>query len=291
MKVRAYVRLSKGGKVHLILEQDILPETRGGAGQTMKTVQRSARSDISAQEKALRQLEKLAAVGQEASTIAHEINNPLESLTNLLYLMKLSDSLDEIKGYVAIAQQELARVTEITVQTLRFHRHMSHPVEVNCAKLLQSVMTLYAGRMLLRKVSVEWRLRDAPQISCLEGEIRQVLNNLVRNSLDAMTGPGKLFLRVAPTCELRGFRPGVRITIADTGEGIASEMAGRLFELFQTTKQDTGTGLGLWVSRGIVEKHGGSIRVRSRRMEVQGRHSGTVFAVWLPLSAGHELEA
>jgi signal transduction histidine kinase len=256
-------------------------------GLGMKTVRSIARSGVSVQENqenALRRLEKLAAVGQEASTIAHEINNPLESLTNLLYLMELSDSLDEVKGYVDIAQQELARVTEITIQTLRFHRHLNRPAGVNCGELAQSVMSLYAGRMLFRKVELEWRLREAPRVTCLEGEIRQVLNNLVRNALDAMTGRGKLFIRVAPTCEMRGPRPGVRITVADTGEGIRPEMAGRLFELFQTTKQDTGTGLGLWVSRGIIEKHGGTIRARSRRANAEGRQSGTVFAVWLPLS-------
>lgn len=235
------------------------------------------------QEVALRRLEKLAAVGQEASTIAHEINNPLESLTNLLYLMKLSDSMDEVQGYVATAQQELSRVTEITLQTLRFHRHVSRPAAADLGSLVRSLMTLHASRMLLRKVVVEWRVRDAPGVICLEGEIRQVLNNLIRNALDAMSGPGTLWIRVAPVCEAVGSREGVRLTVADNGEGIPQEMAGRLFELFQTTKEKTGTGVGLWVSRGIVEKHGGTIRARSRRTDESGRRSGTVFSVWLPV--------
>ncbi len=245
---------------------------------------RSETAEQRRQDSALRRLEKLAAVGQEASTIAHEINNPLESLTNLLYLIKLSDSMDEIKEYVSIAQQELARVTEITVQTLRFHRQASRPAEIDCGELAQSVMTLYSGRMLLRKVEMEWRLRDCPRVMCLEGEIRQVLNNLVRNALDAIKGPGRLLMRVSPMCHLKGGGPGVRITVADTGEGISDEMKGRLFELFQTTKEQTGTGLGLWVSRGIVEKHGGSIKVRSKRANVAGDSSWTVFSVWLPLN-------
>ncbi|MCU1321319.1 MAG: sensor signal transduction histidine kinase [Acidobacteriaceae bacterium] len=251
---------------------------------------RSESSEQVKQENALRRLEKLAAVGQEASTIAHEINNPLESLTNLLYLIKLSDSMDEVKEYVSIAQQELARITEITVQTLRFHRQASRPVNMDCAELAQNVMALYSGRMLLRKVDMEWRLRDAPRITCLEGEIRQVLNNLVRNALDAMSGRGRLMIRVNPSCELLGHRSGVRITVADTGEGISPEMTGRLFALFQTTKEQTGTGLGLWVSRGIVEKHGGTIRVRSRRAKEAGGASGTVFAVWLPVECAPGLE-
>ena len=249
--------------------------------------QRNTTDEQERHEGALRRLEKLAAVGQEASTIAHEINNPLESLTNLLYLMRLSDSLDEIKGYVAVAQQELARVTEITVQTLRFHRQAAKPTEVDLHELADGVMALYSGRMLLRKIELEWRAREAPRVTCLEGEIRQVLNNLVRNALDAMSVPGRLIIRVNATCEPAGERRGVRITIADTGEGIHPEMAGRLFELFQTTKEKTGTGLGLWVSRGIVEKHGGKIRVRSRT----GHRSGTVFAVWLPVDGGELMAA
>jgi signal transduction histidine kinase len=237
------------------------------------------------QEGALRRLEKLAAVGQEMSTIAHEINSPLESLTNLLYLIKLSDSLEEVQEYATIAQQELARVTEITLQTLRFHRNASKPVEVDLGALARSVLGLFAGRMLLKGIGTEWQIRDSPRVLCLEGEIRQVLNNLVRNALDALNPGGNLIIRVSPACDWRRHVPGVRVTVADTGEGIRSDMRGRLFELFQTTKETTGTGLGLWVSKGIVEKHGGTIRVRSRRA-VEGRPGGTVFAVWLPLSGG-----
>jgi signal transduction histidine kinase len=235
------------------------------------------------QEGALRRLEKLAAVGQEVSTIAHEINSPLESLTNLLYLMKLSDSMEEVKEYATIAQQELARVTEITLQTLRFHRHANKPSEVDLGALARSVLGLYAGRMLLKNIRMEWRVEESPRVLCLEGEIRQVLNNLVRNALDALSPGGSLIIHVTQACDWRRHRPGVRVTVADTGEGIRTEMTGRLFGLFETTKELTGTGLGLWVSKGIVEKHGGTIRVRSRRA-TEVRPGGTVFAVWLPLS-------
>jgi signal transduction histidine kinase len=238
-------------------------------------------SEHERQEGALRRLEKLAAVGQEVSTIAHEINSPLESLTNLLYLIRLSDSMEEVQEYATIAQQELARVTEITLQTLRFHRHASKPTEVDLGGLARSVLSLYSGRMLLKNIGMEWRLKDTSRLLCLEGEIRQVLTNLVRNALDAMSPGGNLIIRVSPSCNWRQHVPGVRITVADTGEGIRSEMAGRLFEQFQTTKELTGTGLGLWVSKGIVEKHGGTIRVRSRQA-TKSRPGGTVFAVWLP---------
>jgi signal transduction histidine kinase len=246
--------------------------------------------ELERQEGALRRLEKLAAVGQEVSTIAHEINNPLESLTNLLYLIRLSDSMEEVHEYATIAQQELARVTEITLQTLRFHRHANKPTAVDLGALARSVLGLYSGRMLLKNVGMEWRIRESARVLCLEGEIRQVLNNLVRNALDALSPGGRLIIRVSPACDWWNHIPGVRITVADTGEGIRSEMAGRLFELFQTTKELTGTGVGLWVSKGIVEKHGGTILVRSRRATEgkagDGRAGGTVLAVWLPLDGG-----
>jgi signal transduction histidine kinase len=231
---------------------------------------------------ALRRLEKLAAVGQEASTIAHEINNPLESLTNLLYLMKLSDSLEEVQQYVSLAQVELSRVTEITSQTLRFHRRTSEPIWVDLGALAHSVITLYSGRMATRKIRMEWRVRTAPRVLAQEGELRQVLMNLVRNALEAMSTDGRLLIRVNQGCEIKGIRPGVRVTVADTGEGIGAEIKGRLFEMFQTSKEGTGTGLGLWVSKGIVDKHTGSIRVKSRRA-IAGGSGGTVFAVWLPM--------
>ena len=239
------------------------------------------------QDEALRKSEKLAAVGQLASSIAHEINNPLESITNLLYLVQRSDSIEEMKDYARIAQDELARVTEITLQTLRFHRQQSKPVQVDLADLLRTVMTLYTGRLLVRRLSVEMKLGDAPLVLGLEGEIRQVFNNLLRNALDAMSEGGRLLVRMHPQTNWVSGQPGVRLTVADTGEGIAPEIMQHLFEPFQTTKELMGTGLGLWVSKGIVEKHNGHIRTRSRR----GERHGTVFTVWLPLDGGPNLAA
>ncbi len=237
------------------------------------------------QEEALRKSEKLAAVGQLASSIAHEINNPLESITNLLYLMRHSQSMDDVQEYARIAQEELTRVTEITVQTLRFHRQQTRPSQMDMSDLLRTVMALYTGRLLVRDISVEMKLITVPTVLCLEGEIRQVVNNLVRNALDAMATGGRLLIRLHPQIDSRSGKRGIRITVADTGEGISPEIRSRLFEPFQTTKEQTGTGLGLWVSKGIIEKHGGYIRTRTRR---EAGH-GTVFAVWLPCESGISL--
>jgi signal transduction histidine kinase len=244
-------------------------------------------TEMRMRDEALRKSEKLAAVGQLASSIAHEINNPLESITNLLYLMRQSQSMDEVQEYARIAQDELARVTEITLQTLRFHRQQSKPSEVNVADLLNTVMALYTGRLLVRDVDIEMKLTESPPVLCLEGEIRQVINNLVRNALDAMSTGGRLLMRLHPQPDWVDGRNGVRVTVADTGEGIAPEIMAHLFEPFQTTKELTGTGLGLWVSKGIVEKHGGFIRTKTRR----GNRHGTIFAIWLPLNGGINLVA
>jgi PAS domain S-box-containing protein len=239
------------------------------------------------QDEALRRSEKLAAVGQLASSIAHEINNPLESITNLLYLIRQSDSLEDVRHYTTLAQGELARVTEITLQTLRFNRQHSKPVEVDMGELLRTVMALYTGRILVRHIDADVKLIASPRVLSLEGEIRQVVNNLVRNALDAMGGGGRLLVRLHPQQDWRSGAKGVRLTVADTGEGISREMRAHLFEPFQTTKEMTGTGLGLWVSKGIVEKHGGRIRAKTR----QGEGHGTVFTVWLPVDGNSNLTA
>ena len=232
------------------------------------------------QEDMLRKSEKLAAVGQLASAIAHEINNPLESLTNLLYLIRQTESLEDIQEYASIAQKELTRVSEITVQTLRFHRQQNNPQSVDLAELLRSIISLYSGRFLVRGIGVDWKLEVSPKVFCLEGEIRQVLNNLIRNAIDAMSGGGRLAVRLRPARDGAG-RQGVRITIADSGEGISPEIMSHLFEPFYTTKDATGTGLGLWVSKGIIDKHDGAVAVRTRR--AGAGPGGTVFSIWLPV--------
>jgi PAS domain S-box-containing protein len=244
-------------------------------------------TQVRLQDEALRRSEKLAAVGQLASSIAHEINNPLESITNLLYLIRQSESMEDVKHYTTLAQGELARVTEITLQTLRFNRQHSKPIEVDMAELLRTVMALYTGRILVRNIDVDIKLKATPRVMLLEGEVRQVVNNLVRNALEAMSGGGRLLMRLHSQQDGRSGVAGVRLTVADTGEGISSKMMAHLFEPFQTTKEMTGTGLGLWVSKGIVEKHGGCIRTRTRR----GERHGTVFTVWLPLGGSPNLAA
>ena len=244
-------------------------------------------TQVRLQDEALRRSEKLAAVGQLASSIAHEINNPLESITNLLYLIRQSETMEDARHYTLLAQSELARVTEITLQTLRFNRQQSRPTDVDMGELLRTVMALYTGRLLVRNIDADLKVRSVPRVVSFEGEIRQVVNNLVRNALDSMSSGGRLLVRLHAQPDWHSGEKGIRLTVADTGEGISPEMQAHLYEPFHTTKEMTGTGLGLWVSKGIVEKHSGHIRTRTRR----GEGHGTVFAVWLPVEGSASLTA
>ncbi len=235
-------------------------------------------------EEALRRTEKLAAVGQLASSIAHEINNPLEAITNLIYLVRHSRSLEEANGFAEQAELELARVADIVTQTLRFHRQQTGASMVDLTVLLPEVVRMYKTRFRQRGAEVLLKLRPTPQAFLFEGELRQVLNNLVRNAHDAMPSGGQLQLRLRPATSSRNGKPGLRLTIADTGTGFLPAMRQHLFEPFHTSKEATGTGLGLWISKGIIDKHGGTITLRSALAspEHPQRH-GTVFAIWLPL--------
>jgi PAS domain S-box-containing protein len=229
-------------------------------------------------EDAMRRTEKLAAAGRLAASIAHEINNPLESVTNLIYLLNQDPSLSSAsREYLTLAEQELTRVSQIATQTLRFHRQSSRAVSLRVRELLDALCTLYRARFDRLGIVLERRYRDGDTITAFEGELRQLFANLIANALDAMPGGGRLLLRTRTAVRADGVR-GIQVTVADTGQGITDELRGRIFEPFVTSKGMTGTGLGLWVSKEIVQKHKGSIRVRSRS---NGAWRGTVFVVFL----------
>jgi signal transduction histidine kinase len=234
-------------------------------------------------EEALRKTEKLAAAGRLAASIAHEINNPLEAVTNLLYLLERQPSLDETAhGWVRSAQHEIERVSAITQQTLRFYRQSTRPVRASLPELLDSVLTLHRGR--INTLQVECRRRySGGELLCLTGELRQLFANLIGNGLDAMRpGGGRLYVRVADTYDVKdiGLR-GIRVTVADTGCGMSVEVRRRMFEPFFTTKEATGTGLGLWVGAEIMQKHAVRLRIRSREAGADSG-GGTVFTLFFP---------
>ena len=231
-------------------------------------------------EAALRQSEKLAVVGRLASSIAHEINNPLEAITNLLYLAgESTGNANTVLHYITGAQEQLARVTEIVVQTLHFHRQSTAPTFCRLAEIMEQVLVLYGARLSDAGISVETDFREREPLLCREGELRQVFANLIGNAVDAMSTGGRLRLRARGCIHPRSGRPGTAITVADTGHGIPFAFKQRLFQPFHTTKGESGSGLGLWISKEIVERHGGLLHVRSA--SGPSVH-GTVFRIFVP---------
>lgn len=237
--------------------------------------------DITAQvrvEEALRKSEKLATAGRLAATIAHEINNPLEAIGNLLYLARRDKT--KADEYLSMAERELARVAGIAQQTLGLVRDPASAAPVDVGAIVDEVLTLHARQLRTKEIEVRTRYDRTGQIHGFSGELRQVFSNVIGNAIEALPHRGSLRVRVQDWREPANLqRPGVRVAIADNGSGITSESITHLFEPFFTTKKDTGTGLGLWLSYSIVQKHGGWIRVRSRAE--QGR-SGTIFSIFLP---------
>lgn len=230
-------------------------------------------------EEALRESEKLAAAGRLAASIAHEINNPLEAITNLLYLMR-GKCDPEAEGYLETAEKELQAVAHITAQSLRFYRQSTKAIAVRPVDLIASVLDLYAGKFTQRGVIVTRKDSMSKSIVCLESEIRQVISNLVRNSLDAMSASGgRLLVRTREATQWRSGAKGVVLTVADTEIGMSPETIDRMYKAFYSTKGISGTGLGLWVSSEIVLRHHGQLLVRSR---VTPGASGTVFELFLP---------
>jgi PAS domain S-box-containing protein len=231
-------------------------------------------------EQALLRTEKLAAVGRLASSIAHEINNPLESITNLLYLAHAADSLDENREYLALADAELRRASAITSQTLRFHKQSTRPIEVTCEELIVNTLAVLRSRIRNANVTIEKRMRATRPVICFDGEIRQAVYNLVVNAVDALQAAGgRLLLRSREGHDHATGRPGLILTVADTGTGMSLETLAKIFEPFYTTKGEAGTGLGLWIGKEILERHQGYLHVRSSQ---RPGHTGTVFTLFLP---------
>jgi PAS domain S-box-containing protein len=229
-------------------------------------------------EEALRQTEKLAATGRLAASIAHEINNPLEAVTNLVYLARKQPS--NTQKYLGLAEQELDRIAQITRNTLGFYRDTASPSEVDISKVLEEVLGLYTRKLNFKKIVLRPDYGNGIKIVGYPGEVRQIFANLIANAIEALSVEGRLTIRASRTWAAdNSRRRGVRITFLDNGSGIAPEDRKRIFEPFYTTKKDVGTGLGLWLTLGLVNKHHGSLRLRSC---FQPGKTWTAFSVFLP---------
>jgi signal transduction histidine kinase len=230
-------------------------------------------------EEALRRSEKLAATGRLAASIAHEINNPLEAISNAIYLAR-SCPPEEAPIYLKVADEELARVAQITKRTLGFYRESATPGIVKLSALLDDLLILFQRKLEAKNLNVKRQYRDEREIWGLEGELRQVFANQIANAIYAMPQNGCLTIRIRRSKSWsNGQCPGTAVTLIDNGTGISPEALPKIFDPFFTTKQDVGNGLGLWITHEIVTRHGGSIRVRSN----DGPNaSGTIFTTFLP---------
>ncbi|HLK31643.1 MAG TPA: GAF domain-containing protein [Terriglobales bacterium] len=234
--------------------------------QVRQQLEERARTEV-----ALIKTERLATAGRLAATIAHEINNPLEAVTNLIYLARTAPP-EEAGRYLRMVEEELSRIAHITKMTLGFYRDSGAPGAVNMGELVREVLALYEVKLRAKNIRVQFEEGEPQSILGSKGELRQVLANLVANALDVLPNGGALRLSIRTDLGM------VQLQVADNGSGISSENLNRIFEPFFTTKAELGTGLGLWVSRQIVEKHGGTIAVESSP-------AGTCFTISLPAAS------
>jgi PAS domain S-box-containing protein len=238
--------------------------------------------DITQQKKlesALHTTERLALVGRLAATIAHEINNPLEAVTNFIYIARNSPEISEqTRQYLESADRELRRAAHIAQQTLGFYRDTSQPVLLDVSRMVEDVLAIYERKFKYKQLCVEREIEPEMKICAWQGELKQVLSNLITNALDASKEGGRIVIRARSSRNIETGNPEIRFTIADNGLGISNETKGNLFRPFFTTKKTVGTGLGLWITKDLLEKRGGRISLRSRCSDP----SGTTITFCLP---------
>lgn len=241
----------------------------------------SANQEVARAAELMKEHEKLVSIGRLVATIVHEINNPLEAVSNLIYLLNSNQSLDPAaREYVEMARREIGRVVQITRQTLNFYREASEPVDVGPAELLDEVFGLYARKLETKGINICRDYRYGGTICVLPGELRQVFSNVIGNAIDAMPSGGNITVRMRASRQWSDEGvTGIRIVIADDGTGMTRDTLARIGHAFYTSKGQKGTGLGLWVTKNIVTKYGGVLTVRS---STNGVRHGSVFSIFLP---------
>ncbi len=271
----------------------ITPIANGGEGvHRLMAVARDI-TELRAAQQAAIESEKMAIAGRMSATIAHEINNPLEAVTNFIYLARMTEGLpEEASRHLEIADQELARAAQISRQTLGFYRETSRLNQVPVSKLVENVLTTFKRRLDNKRITASISVEPGIELYGKEGEMRQVLLNLTANAVDACEAGGKLWFRARRSRNWKdGNRKqdgqeGIRIMLADNGSGMTPEVQRRIFEPFFTTKAGHGTGIGLWVTKCLVEQQGGFLHFRSN----QSQMPGTVVSLFLPAAQKASLE-
>ena len=274
------VQLTRYSEEITVSTRKALKIGRSGVPEAVLEITRDVTASLRAEE-ALRTAEKLAAMGRVAGIIAHEINNPLEAIHNIFHLIRHHPSLDgEALDYARMAEHELARVSHIVRQTLSFYRESQQPVSVSISEVVDNVIELQLRNIQMQNVVLEKRYMTDATIQGFPGELRQVFMNLIGNAIQAMPNGGRLRITVREYMDAVCVNKGISVSVSDTGSGIKPEHARHLFEPFFTTKAAKGTGLGLWISKGIVQKYDGSIHFRS---VTSAGKSVTCFRVTIPM--------
>ena len=248
-----------------------------GAAKILRDI--TARKQL---ERSLVQAEKIAATGRMAATIAHEINNPLEAIVNLLYLANARATDPEQIGFLNAAESEVARVSHIAKQTLGYYRDPSAAASASLSDIAAEAIRIYEPRCNAANIRIERHLEPSPGIVVRKGEIMQVISNLITNAIYAMPSGGTLSIAVKHLSPESAADHGVVLSVEDTGIGISQEQLPRIFDAFYTTRSNIGTGIGLFVARQFIESHGGRIEVQSR---TGPRSHGTKMSIYLPLAS------
>jgi PAS domain S-box-containing protein len=274
------VRMKKSGeRVDVSVTISLIRDASGrviGASKIARDI-----SDRKRMELLLIQSEKIAATGRMAAAIAHEINNPLESLINLIFLArKNSPPGGKAHAHLVTAEQELERVAHIARQTLGYYRDTGQHAEVHFYELIENVLMVYRAKCIANEITVTTRFNDIQKISVSRGEMLQVFSNIITNAIDAMQGGGNLSIITKKVAGPNG--EGIQIVIHDSGIGIPQEHLDKIFEPFFTTKGNLGTGIGLWIARQLAERHGGQISIAS---STQSGNSGTSVTIFIPFAA------
>jgi len=272
------VRINKrGDRIHVSLTVSPMKDEHGriiGAAKIARDITQQKKLEA-----ALHTSEMLASAGRLAATVAHEINNPLQAVINFIHLAKHQNDLPpKIMRYLVDADRELGRVVHLAQQTLGFYRDNSHPVLMPVSGVVEDVLAIYERKVRYKDLKMERRIEPGLAICTAQGELKQIISNLIANAIDASARAGRIIVHARASRDFRSNRPGIRITVADAGAGIAREDRNKVFAPFFTTKKDVGTGLGLWITKDLLEKKGGHIRFRSRDSEP----FGTVMSIYLP---------
>jgi len=272
------VRINKrGDRIHVSLTVSPMKDEHGriiGAAKIARDITQQKKLEA-----ALHTSEMLASAGRLAATVAHEINNPLQAVINFIHLAKHQNDLPpKIMRYLVDADRELGRVVHLAQQTLGFYRDNSHPVLMPVSGVVEDVLAIYERKVRYKDLKMERRIEPGLTICTAQGELKQIISNLIANAIDASAKTGRIIVHARASRDFRSNRPGIRITVADAGAGIAREDRNKVFAPFFTTKKDVGTGLGLWITKDLLEKKGGHIRFRSRDSEP----FGTVMSIYLP---------